>query len=141
LKSISVRSDLCYALFSAIFPFSPFPQSSSHRRSRFPGSVLSFLTGNFLTDILGSPVALTDNAGVVQTEYTYEPFGKTTFNGPSNTNPYQYTGRENDSTGLYHYRARYYHPASQRFISEDPIEFGGEDVNLYAYVWNNPLIY
>lgn len=45
-------------------------------------------TSNFLTDALGSPLAVTDNSGVVQTEYTYEPFGKTTFTGSSNSNPY-----------------------------------------------------
>ena len=37
------------------------------------------------------------------------------------------------------YRARYYNPALQRFVSEDPIGFRGRDVNLYRYVWNNPL--
>jgi hypothetical protein len=36
-------------------------------------------------------------------------------------------------------RARYYHPALQRFISEDPIEFDGGDVNLYVYVGNDPI--
>jgi RHS repeat-associated protein len=36
-------------------------------------------------------------------------------------------------------RARYYHPRLQRFISEDPIGFAGSDVNLYAYVGNNPV--
>jgi RHS repeat-associated protein len=103
--------------------------------------VVAGVTGAFLTDALGSPVAVTDNAGAVQTEYTYEPFGKTTVSGTSITNPYQYTGRENDGTGLYYYRARYYHPQLQRFISEDPIEFAAGDVNLYVYVWNNPLAY
>src|SRR5207247_7932556 len=38
----------------------------------------------------------------------------------TSSNPFQYTGRENDATGLFHYRARYYNPAMQRFISEDP---------------------
>lgn len=41
--------------------------------------------------------------------------------------------------GCNYYRARYYHPALQRFISEDPIGFNGGDVNLYAYVANNPI--
>jgi RHS repeat-associated protein len=36
-------------------------------------------------------------------------------------------------------RARYYHPQLQRFISEDPIRFEGGDINLYAYVANNPV--
>jgi RHS repeat-associated protein len=75
----------------------------------------------------------------VRTTYTYEPFGAASATGQSNTNPYQYTGRENDGTGLDYYRARYYSPARQRFISEDPIQFAGGDVNLYAYVANNPV--
>jgi hypothetical protein len=35
--------------------------------------------------------------------------------------------------------ARYYNPALQRFISEDPIAFNGGDPNLYAYVFNRPV--
>jgi RHS repeat-associated protein len=57
----------------------------------------------------------------------------------ASTNSVQYTGRENDGTGLHYYRARYYHPRLQRFISEDPIGFGGGEWNLYVYVGNNPI--
>jgi RHS repeat-associated protein len=94
---------------------------------------------SFLTDGLGSTLALTDSTATVQTEYTYEPFGATTVNGAASANPFQYTGRENDGTELYYYRARYYHPELQRFISEEPIGFAGGDVNLYAYVGDNPV--
>jgi RHS repeat-associated protein len=96
-------------------------------------------TRNFLTDALGSAIALADSAGTIQTEYTYDAFGKMTFTGSSNSNPYQYTGRENDGTGLYYYRARYYHPELQRFISEDPIGFSGGGANFYPYVNNNSI--
>ena len=92
----------------------------------------------FLPDALGSTLALTDSNGAVQTQYSYEPFGKTTTTGASNSSTFQYTGRENDGTGLYYYRARYYHPTLQRFISEDPLGFSGGDANLYGYVWNSP---
>jgi len=98
-------------------------------------------TSQFLPDILGSTIALADSAATIQTEYTYEPFGRVIATGIQNTNPYQYTGRENDGSGLYYYRNRYYNPASQRFVSEDPIEFAGGTANIYAYVSNNPLIY
>jgi len=92
-----------------------------------------------LTDALGSTVALTDAAGVVETQYTYEPFGATAVTGSPDANPFQYTGRENDGTGLYYYRARYYSPNRQRFISEDPIGFTGGNANFYAYTDNSPL--
>jgi RHS repeat-associated protein len=92
-----------------------------------------------LTDALGSTIGLADATGAVTTSYTYEPFGATTAAGASSLNRAQYTGRENDGTGLYYYRARYYHAGLQRFISEDPIGFEGGDPNLYAYVANSPI--
>jgi hypothetical protein len=51
---------------------------------------------SFLMDGLGSTFALTDSAGLVQGEYTYEPFGKTTATGAASTNAFKYTGREDD---------------------------------------------
>ena len=65
-------------------------------------------TTTLLTDALGSTLALTDNSGSVQTSYTLEPFGATTVSGAASTNAAQFTGRENDGTGLYYYRARFY---------------------------------
>jgi RHS repeat-associated protein len=98
-------------------------------------------TRHLLEDALGSTLALTDANGAVQTQYTYAPFGTTTSTGPTNTNPFKFTGREDDGTGLYYYRARYYHSGLQRFVSEDPIEFRGGDWSLYTYVRNNPIGY
>ena len=93
---------------------------------------------SFMTDALGSTVALADSTGTVQSSYTFEPFGNTTVTGAATTNSFAYTGRELDSTGLYFYRARYYNPQLQRFISEDPLGFSGGDANLYGYVGNGP---
>lgn len=90
-----------------------------------------------LVDALSSTLALTDASGVVQTQYTFAPFGATTASGASN-NAAQFTGRENDDTGLYAYRARYYSPLMQRFISEDPLSFASGQLNLYGYVGNTP---
>ncbi len=90
-------------------------------------------------DALGSVIALTDETGNVRTQYNYSPFGETEIIGESSDNPFQYTDRENDNTGLYYYRARYYSPYLKRFVSEDPIGLMGGDVNYYVYVWNSPL--
>jgi RHS repeat-associated protein len=94
-------------------------------------------TQTYFSDGVGSTVALTDPTGALQSAYTYEAFGATTVTGTT-ANTYDYTGRESDGTGLKYYRARYFHPARQRFISEDPLRFNGADVNLYAYVGNSP---
>jgi RHS repeat-associated protein len=92
-------------------------------------------------DALGSIIALTDETGTIKTTYSYDPFGNTTVSGEASDNPFQYTGRENDGTGLYYYRARYYSPQLQRFISEDPIGLAGDDVNFFSYVGNDPVNY
>jgi RHS repeat-associated protein len=91
----------------------------------------------FLADALGSTVALTNPTGAVVNAYTYEAFGGTSMTGTT-SNQFDYTGREDDGTGLKYYRARYYHPRLQRFISEDPIGLNGGP-NVYAFVDNSPL--
>ena len=93
-----------------------------------------------LTDALGSVTALSDDSGTVTGEYSYSPFGETEVTGEESDNPLQYTGRENDGTGLYYYRARYYDPGLKRFISSDPIGLDG-GINIYLYALANPLIF
>jgi RHS repeat-associated protein len=95
---------------------------------------------SFLTDAFGSTLALADSSGTLQTTYTFEPFGSTSVTGTATTNSFAYTGRELDPTGLYYYRARYYSPALQRFIGEDPIGFNG-GINLYSYAYDAPTVF
>lgn len=95
-------------------------------------------TSFLLRDALGSVTLLTDGSGAVVNRYFYEPFGQTTVVGAAE-NPFQFTGRELDETGLYYYRSRYYDPVLGRFLSEDTIGFLGRDANLFAYVRNNPV--
>jgi RHS repeat-associated protein len=91
-------------------------------------------------DTLGSILNLTDTNGVTQSTYHYGPFGQVQQSGQVSANPFQFTGRENDRTGLHYYRFRYYNPILSRFISEDPLRpLVGTDLNLYAYVSNSPL--
>ncbi len=95
-------------------------------------------TLNYLTDALGSTVALTDPAGNSQVQYSYAPYGSMSITGTT-TNSYTYTGRETDGLGIDYYRARYYNPAMGRFLSEDPMGFAGSGPNLYAYAGGDPM--
>ena len=96
-------------------------------------------TYSYLTDALGSVIQINDGTGVKRVAYTYDPYGATTADATF-ANPYQYTARENDGTGLYYYRARYYSPDKQRFIAWDPIGLKG-GINTYAYADNAPTMF
>jgi RHS repeat-associated protein len=93
---------------------------------------------SYLTDALGSTMALTNSAGASQVQYSYDSYGNMSVSGGATTNSYTYTGRETDGLGLYYYRARYYNPQLGRFLSEDPIGFQG-GIDLYAYADDDPI--
>ncbi len=84
-------------------------------------------------------IALASSQASITTSYTYDPFGRATSTGAPSANRYQYTGRENDSTGLQYNRARYYNPSIGRFISQDPLGQAGSGTNLYQYANDNPV--
>ncbi len=94
-----------------------------------------------LPDANNNVIALTDSTGTVQKSYAYDPYGNTTPGAGTDANSQQYTGRENDGTGLYFYRNRYYMSGCMRFISEDPIGWASGQTNNYAYVGGNPVQY
>ncbi len=93
----------------------------------------------FHRDGVGSVIALSDISGNFVETYAYSPFGEPNKKS-SMGNRFMYTGREyDDETDLLFYRTRYYSPALGRFLSADPIGPQGGTLNLYSYVFNNPL--
>jgi RHS repeat-associated protein len=96
-------------------------------------------TSYYEQDGIDAVTSLTNPTGTVANSYTFDSYGKLTASTGTLTNPFQYTGRELDGeTGLYYYRARYYDSNTGRFISADPLEFGG-GVNFYSYALNSPV--
>lgn len=92
----------------------------------------------YLTDALRSVFAQVRDDQGAQNFYSFSPYGEVAVLGDDEGNAIQYTGRENDRTGLYFYRARYYDPVMKRFISADPIGLDG-GLNFYAYVNGDPV--
>jgi RHS repeat-associated protein len=90
-------------------------------------------------DALGSCVAMTNSAGNVTQLYEYSVYGQVAASDADHPNRFMFTGREFDKdTGLYYYRARYYHPEIGRFLQTDPIGYG-DGMNWYVYCGSNPL--
>jgi RHS repeat-associated protein len=88
-------------------------------------------------DSLGSVVAITDGSGAVERTYDYDVFGVMRAASGTSGNRYTFTGEENDASGLVYLRARFYDPASGRFLSRDPFPADASDnqtLNRYAYV-------
>jgi len=99
----------------------------------------------FLTDHLGSIVAVTDNAGTLISETRYMPFGevRTDVGTISETN-YGYTNQEVVSyIKLMFFKSRWYSPELGRFVSPDsivPDPTNSQSWNRYSYVNNRPMI-
>ena len=94
----------------------------------------------YLTDEQGSVRYVLDAAGNVQNDYWYDAFGQCIAGHENIPNRLRYNAQiEDDLTGLYYLRARYYNTGIGRFTQEDVIYNDG--LNLYAYCSSNPVMY
>ncbi len=91
-------------------------------------------------DVRGSVTNIVDDADAAVKSYAYDAYGNTTESGTF-TNSFAYTGAVIDTeTGLYYMNARYYDPATGRFISADTYRGDGELYwNLYIYCNDDPI--
>jgi len=108
-------------------------------------------------DHLGSVVAITTEAGVVESRSSFDAWGKRrdpatwvtpaagTFTAAPTATDRGYTGHEHvDELGLVHMNGRIYDPEIGKFLSADPtLQFpeSTQGYNRYAYAGNNPLSY
>lgn len=98
----------------------------------------------YLTDVLGSPLYLTDGTGALDSSYHYDVFGCQMAGKKGTAQPIGFTGYEKEENlNLYFAKARYYNGSDGRFISQD-IQKGLMDVpktmNPYVYCQNLPMI-
>lgn len=86
-------------------------------------------------DGLGSIVIMSYASGILANSNRYTAWGQ-----PAVTNElFGYTGRENGGPSWFN-RARYYDATTGRFLSEDPLRYGGSRLT-YGYVNNTPMFF
>ena len=111
------------------------------------GALVSAARVYYTGDANYNVTALLDYTGAVVERYVYTPYGEATVYDGNWSNPAAaagdgplYCGYWFDAeSGLYHVRAREYHPTLGAFTARDPLGFSAGDANLYAYCGGNPL--
>ena len=101
-------------------------------------------------DRLGSPIAISNSAGVLVERLAYDSWGKRR-SLAGNETPDSIDGKQDnkgftghemlDQLDLVHMNGRIYDPQLARFMSADPIiqdPTHSQSYNRYTYVWNNP---
>jgi RHS repeat-associated protein len=103
------------------------------------GNVLSY----YQYDGGGSVRQLTNSAGQVTDSYEYDAFGNSFTKVGTTPNNYLYRGEQYDADlGLYYLRARYYNPATGRFMGRDPENGKFTDpksLHKYLYAGGDPI--
>ncbi len=91
-----------------------------------------------LCDHLGAPTEMRDEAGALAWRAQLDLYGVANDDVMRGGCPWRWPGQyEDEETGLYYNRFRYYDPEGGRYVSEDPIGLGG-GLAQYGYV-HNPL--
>jgi RHS repeat-associated protein len=91
----------------------------------------------------GSVRQLTNASAAITDTYNYDAFGNLLNSTRSTPNNYLYRGEQFDSDlGLYYLRARYYNPATGRFMSRDLLggkTFAPKSLHKYLYASGDPV--
>ena len=101
---------------------------------------------SIITDYLGTPTEMFNSDGEKTWSVELDIYGSVrNFAGRSLSDcPFRYQGQyEDEETGLYYNRFRYYSPDEGRYISQDPIGLeGGMNLNIYvsdSNAWIDPF--
>ncbi|MBI2773136.1 MAG: RHS repeat-associated core domain-containing protein [Chloroflexi bacterium] len=99
-------------------------------------------TYTFARDALGSVRAEVNGAGTAQKTFLYSAFGEPQ-GAPAGSSPtlFGFVGELRDASGLIYLRARWYDPATGRFMSRDPVPGDATipvSLNGYAYGYGDP---
>ena len=108
----------------------------------------SFTTYYYVLNLQGDVVKLVDGGGTSVASYAYDAWGNllSASGSMAYTNPLRYRGYYYDAeTRFYYLQSRYYDPVYHRFINADSYAStnatNATACNMFAYCYNNPVIY
>ncbi len=108
---------------------------------RFEPAARTAQTAFYHADGSGNITCLINTNQLIVAKYLYDPYGNIlSMSGPlAMANLYRFSSKEHHlNSSLLYFGFRFYDPALQRFLNQDPIgEAGG--LNLYGFVGNGPL--
>ena len=99
-------------------------------------------TYTIISNQLGTPNAMLDQTGEIVWSAELDLYGKPLFisGGESEDEkcPFRFPGQyEDEETGLYYNRFRYYDPQVGQYLQQDPIGLAGGNPTLYGYVFDS----
>ena len=91
---------------------------------------------SIISDYIGRSVQAYDDNGNIVWQADYDIYGNLrNLHGSRQFIPFRQLGQyEDEETGLYYNRFRYYDPKIGNYISQDPIRLAGNNPTLYGYV-------
>jgi RHS repeat-associated protein len=95
----------------------------------------------YVLDAFGSVAAIVDATGALVRSYVFDAWGGLRGQSGSLPNEFGYTGREFAGAEMRFHRARYYMPALGRFVQEDPMGLFRDELNVYRYAANAPVVF
>ena len=133
------------------------PESQTMRflydeKAELRGFALDGKTYLYAKNLQGDIVAIVNEAGTVEVQYQYGPWGQMDRNDAvtgnhelAQLNPFTYRGYQYDpETDLYYLQSRYYNPEWKRFLNADVYTdtcIGILGSNMFDYCNNNPIFY
>ena len=96
----------------------------------------------YVPDPLGSTRGLINNAQTQTDTFSYWPYGEQQSRTGTTSTPFQFVGTPGyylNTSGKEYVRARYLDKSKGRWLTQDPVGYQGESLNLYWYVANSPV--
>jgi RHS repeat-associated protein len=96
-----------------------------------------------LYDSQGNAANFANSSASITSTLTYDTFGNIVDESGITDPTVSWSGRQgyyyDNVSNLYYVRQRWYDPAARRFLTQDPLGFGGGDTNLFRYAGNDPV--